>query len=89
LLDPATPEDFFPPHVLLEDWLGRRVDLLMVKVLSETKARLMLPKVRYWYSPVLRRCGPFGKGSQEPHKPVPSGFRNVRISEFPSGGVSD
>ena len=34
-------------HELLENSLGRRVDLVTDKSLTETKARLILPTVRY------------------------------------------
>ncbi len=42
-----TYDNFFALHELLEDLLGRRVDLVTDKSLSETKARLILPTVRY------------------------------------------
>ncbi len=34
-------------HEVLESLLGRRVDLVADKSLAETKAKLMLPTVRY------------------------------------------
>ena len=40
-------DNFFALHERLEDLLGRRVDLVTDKSLSETKARLILPTVRY------------------------------------------
>ena len=42
-----TYDNFFALHELLESVLGRRVDLVADKALSETKARLILPTVRY------------------------------------------
>ena len=42
-----TYDNFFALHDLLETLLGRRVDLVTDKALSETKARLILPTVRY------------------------------------------
>jgi hypothetical protein len=42
-----TYDNFFALHELLENLLGRRVDLVTDKSLSETKARLILPTVRY------------------------------------------
>jgi predicted nucleotidyltransferase len=42
-----TYDNFFALHELLEDLFGRRVDLVTDKALSETKARLILPTVRY------------------------------------------
>ena len=42
-----TYDNFFALHELLEKLLGRRVDLVTDKSLSETKARLILPTVRY------------------------------------------
>lgn len=40
-------DNFFALHERLESLLGRRVDLVTDKSLSETKARLILPTVRY------------------------------------------
>jgi uncharacterized protein len=45
--DKRTYDNFFAVHELLEDLFGRRVDLVTDKALSETKARLILPTVRY------------------------------------------
>lgn len=42
-----TYDNFFALHDLLETLLGRRVDLVTDKALTETKARLILPTVRY------------------------------------------
>ena len=42
-----TYDNFFALHELLESLLGRRVDLVTDKSLTETKARLILPTVRY------------------------------------------
>ena len=42
-----TYDNFFALHERLEDILGRRVDLVTDKSLTETKARLILPTVRY------------------------------------------
>jgi predicted nucleotidyltransferase len=42
-----TYDNFFALHELLENLLGRRVDLVTDKSLTETKARLILPTVRY------------------------------------------
>jgi predicted nucleotidyltransferase len=42
-----TYDNFFALHERLETLLGRRVDLVTDKSLSETKARLILPTVRY------------------------------------------
>lgn len=42
-----TYDNFFALHERLEELLGRRVDLVTDKSLSETKARLILPTVRY------------------------------------------
>jgi predicted nucleotidyltransferase len=42
-----TYDNFFALHELLETLLERRVDLVTDKALSETKARLILPTVRY------------------------------------------
>ena len=42
-----TYDNFFALHELLEHLLGRRVDLVTDKSLTETKARLILPTVRY------------------------------------------
>lgn len=42
-----TYDNFFALHELLEKLLGRRVDLVTDKSLTETKARLILPTVRY------------------------------------------
>ncbi len=45
--DKRTYDNFFALHELLEEVFGRRVDLVTDKSLSETKARLILPTVRY------------------------------------------
>ena len=42
-----TYDNFFALHELLENLLERRVDLVTDKALTETKARLILPTVRY------------------------------------------
>ena len=42
-----TYDNFFALHELLETLLGRRVDLVTDKAFTETKARLILPTVRY------------------------------------------
>ncbi len=42
-----TYDNFFALHELLEKLLGRRVDLVTDKALTETKARLIFPTVRY------------------------------------------
>ena len=42
-----TYDNFFALHERLEKLLGRCVDLVMDKSLTETKARLILPTVRY------------------------------------------
>ena len=42
-----TYDNFFALHELLENLFGRRVDLVTDKSLTETKARLILPTVRY------------------------------------------
>lgn len=42
-----TYDNFFALHELLENLLGRRVDLVTDKALTETKARLILSTVRY------------------------------------------
>lgn len=42
-----TYDNFFALHERLEQLLGRRVDLVTDKSLTETKARLILPTVRY------------------------------------------
>lgn len=42
-----TYDNFFALHELLESALGRRVDLVTDKALTETKAELILPTVRY------------------------------------------
>jgi len=42
-----TYDNFFALHERLEEVLGRRVDLVTDKSLTETKARLILPTVRY------------------------------------------
>lgn len=42
-----TYDNFFALHELLETLLGRRVDLVTDKALTEAKARLILPTVRY------------------------------------------
>jgi predicted nucleotidyltransferase len=45
--DKRTYDNFFALYELLEQVVGRRVDLVTDKSLSETKARLILPTVRY------------------------------------------
>ena len=45
--DKRTYDNFFALHELLEELLHRRVDLVTDKALTETKARLILPTVRY------------------------------------------
>lgn len=45
--DKRTYDNFFALHELLENLFGRRVDLVTDKALTETKARLILPTVRY------------------------------------------
>ena len=42
-----TYDNFFALHERLENLLDRRVDLVTDKSLTETKARLILPTVRY------------------------------------------
>ena len=42
-----TYDNFYALHERLEKLFGRRVDLVTDKSLSETKARLILPTVRY------------------------------------------
>jgi predicted nucleotidyltransferase len=42
-----TYDNLFALHELLESVLGRRVDLVTDKALTETKARLILPTVQY------------------------------------------
>ena len=42
-----TYDNFFALHEMLENLLGRSVDLVTDKSLTETKARLILPTVRY------------------------------------------
>jgi uncharacterized protein len=42
-----TYDNFFALHELLETCLGRRVDLVTDKALTETKAKIILPTVRY------------------------------------------
>ena len=42
-----TYDNLFALHELLESVLGRRVDLVTDKSLTETKARLILPTVQY------------------------------------------
>lgn len=42
-----TYDNFFAMHELLEQLLGRPVDLVTDKSLTETKAKLILPTVRY------------------------------------------
>jgi predicted nucleotidyltransferase len=42
-----TFDNFFAIHVLLEGLFGRPIDLVTDKALSETKARLILPTVKY------------------------------------------
>ena len=42
-----TYDNLFALHELLETSLGRRVDLVTDKALTETKAKLILPTVRY------------------------------------------
>lgn len=45
--DKRTYDNFFALHELLESLFERHVDLVTDKALSETKARLILPTVRY------------------------------------------
>jgi len=45
--DKRTYDNFFALHELLESVLGHRVDLVTDKALTETKARLIVPTVRY------------------------------------------
>ncbi len=45
--DKRTYDNFFALHELLETLFGRRVDLVTDRALTETKARLILPTVRY------------------------------------------
>jgi hypothetical protein len=45
--DKRTYDNSFALHELLEELLDRRVDLVTDKALTETKARLILPTVRY------------------------------------------
>ncbi|MGQ0595079.1 MAG: nucleotidyltransferase family protein [Gammaproteobacteria bacterium] len=40
-------DNFFALHERLEKLLGRRVDLVTDKAITESKARLILPTVRY------------------------------------------
>jgi predicted nucleotidyltransferase len=42
-----TYDNFFALGELLESVLGRRIDLVTDKALTETKARLIVPTVRY------------------------------------------
>ncbi len=42
-----TYDNFFALHELLEKLLGRSVDLVTDKALTETKASLILPTIRY------------------------------------------
>lgn len=42
-----TYDNFFALHELLESSLGRRVDLVTDKALTDTKANIILPTVRY------------------------------------------
>jgi uncharacterized protein len=42
-----TYDNFFALHELLETSLGRRVDLVTDKALTETKAKIILPTIRY------------------------------------------
>jgi predicted nucleotidyltransferase len=42
-----TYDNFFALHELLETSLGRRVDLVTDKSLTATRARIILPTVRY------------------------------------------
>jgi len=42
-----TYDNFFALHELLETSFGRRVDLVTDKALSETRAKIILPTVRY------------------------------------------
>ena len=42
-----TYDNFFTLHERLEELLGRRVDLVTDKSLTETQTRLILPTVRY------------------------------------------
>jgi predicted nucleotidyltransferase len=45
--DRRTYDTYFALHERLERLLGRRVDLVTDRALTETKARLILPTVRY------------------------------------------
>lgn len=45
--DSRTYDNFFALHELLEKLLARRVDLVTDEALDETRARLILPTVRY------------------------------------------
>jgi uncharacterized protein len=42
-----TYDNFFALHELLETLLGRSVDLVTDKALTETKAKIILPTIRY------------------------------------------
>ena len=42
-----TYDNLFALHELLETRLGRRVDLVTDKALTETKAKIILPTIRY------------------------------------------
>lgn len=42
-----TYDNLFALHELLETFLGRRVDIVTDKALTNTKAKLILPTVRY------------------------------------------
>jgi predicted nucleotidyltransferase len=42
-----TYDNFYAAYELLEHAFGRRIDLVTDKALSETKARLIVPTVRY------------------------------------------
>jgi hypothetical protein len=42
-----TYDNFYSLHELLETLLGRRVDLVTDKALTETRANIILPTVRY------------------------------------------
>src|SRR5580658_5485369 len=42
-----TYDNFFALHELLENFFGRRVDLVTDKALTDTKAKIILPTIRY------------------------------------------
>ena len=42
-----TYDNFFALHELLENFMGRRVEIITDKALTESKARLILPTIRY------------------------------------------